>query len=149
MNNNLKYPLLPSPYSSAGFIGSDPRSIDQIIAEDTAVLTGLGISRQDFVLRLKNVYEKAKNSFGSPVSITAESAAVFYDSRGKIPSPFEGDGVFEKGEAVVTGVKSNQQIIITGLSIHLIEKYGFFQGKGTRYRIDPELAVRLLPAMIR
>ncbi len=53
------------------------------------------------------------------------------------------DGVFEKG-AVVREKETGQQMIITQLGIALIERHHFFQGLGSRYRIDPEVAVRLL-----
>jgi len=63
---------------------------------------------------------------------------------GRIPSPFIGDGVFEKGEAELQDESSAQKFYITRLGIHLIEKYGFFQGHGSRYRIEPELVLAWL-----
>ena len=62
---------------------------------------------------------------------------------GRIPSPFQGDGVFEKGDVVLTG-PGGEQIILTALGLSMIEKHDFFQGRGSRYRVDPALAVRLL-----
>jgi len=50
----------------------------------------------------------------------------------------------DRGEAVVCEKETGQQMIITQLGIALIERHHFFQGLGSRYRIDPEVAVRLL-----
>jgi hypothetical protein len=93
---------------------------------------------------LEEAYRQAREGLGTEVEIIPGITARFYESMGRIPSPFRGDGVFEKGEAVITDTSSNDQIIITRLSVHLIRKHGFFQGRGSRFRIDPEKAMRIL-----
>jgi hypothetical protein len=63
---------------------------------------------------------------------------------GRIPSPFQGDGVFEKGDIVVKNAATGEELVLTRLGLALIGKHGFFQGHGSRYRIDPERAAALL-----
>ena len=48
------------------------------------------------------------------------------------------------GEAVVEDAAAGVSFVITPLAIHLIEKYGFFQGMGSKYRIDPKIAADML-----
>jgi hypothetical protein len=129
--------LKPSKFSSTGFLGTDTRPIDEIISEDRRTLEKAGIVKDKLVTRLKEIYSKAKGAFGAAVPIAPGITAKFYESMGRIPSPFSGDGVFEKGETVVTNNKTGEQAIITSLGINLIEKHDFYQGKGSRYRIEP------------
>jgi len=63
---------------------------------------------------------------------------------GKIPSPFTGEGVFRKGEVVIKNRTTGDKMVLTPLSIHLIKAHGFFQGKGSGYRIEPDIAAALL-----
>ena len=136
--------LQPSKFSSEGFLGTDTRPVNEIIADDLQTIENLGITKERLVSVLKDIYEKAKNSLGAEIIIAPNTIVRFYESMGRIPSPFKGDGVFEKGEAVVTDKNSGKTSIITALSINLIEKHDFFQGKGSRYRVDPAEIVQIL-----
>jgi hypothetical protein len=130
--------LGPSKFSGQGFLGTDSRSVDEIIGEDVRVLEQRGISREAIVAALTEAYEKARQAFGAEVALRPGVTVVFHESMGRIPSPFRGDGVFEKGEAVVEDARHGHRLIVTRLGIHLIAKHAFFQGKGSRYRLDPE-----------
>ncbi len=132
-----------SKFSAEGFLGSDSRPVDEIVSEDSRSLEKNLVAKEALVEALQNAYETAKEAFGAKVEVRSGVTAVFYESMGRIPSPFQADGVFEKGEAVVKDEESGHAIVITSLGIHLIEKYRFFQGKGSRYRIDPDVAVKI------
>ena len=136
--------LGPSKFSAEGFLGHDTRPVDEIISADQRKLDRLDISINTLVDGLKAVYRQARQAYGAEIQVTGGVFATFYESRGRVPSPFKTDGVFEKGEAVVLEKKTGQHIIITQLGIALIERHHFFQGLGSRYRIDPEVAVRFL-----
>ena len=133
-----------SEFSAEGFLGHDDRPVDEIISADLRSLEALGATKQQLVHALGDVYDRAKGAFGAEVNIAPDVTAVYYESRGRIPSPFRGDGTFEKGEAILTNLRSSQSLIVTSLSIHLIEHHDFFQGKGARYRIDPKVAIEIL-----
>jgi hypothetical protein len=133
-----------SKFSGEGFLGTDHRPVEDIIADDMRTLEHLDVSLEDLAAALHDAYEKTRHNLGAQTEIRPGINGVFYESMGRIPSPFRGDGVFEKGEAVLKDEESGEQLIITSLGIALIEKHGFFQGHGSRYRIDPAKAVQLL-----
>ncbi len=147
-DQKLIHNLEPSKFSKEGFLGTDTRSVDEIIADDLRTLRQAGVTKESLVKELRDAYQKAKLAFGAEVAIRENVKAVFRESMGRIPSPFCKDGLFEKGEAVVIDHANNLSLIITSLGINLIEKHDFFQGRGCRFRIDPLVAIkifRLLP----
>ena len=143
-DQRLVHNLKPSKFSKEGFLGTDSRSVQEIIADDLYTLKKAGVSQELLVQALKDAYQKAKEAFGAEIEIKKDVKAVFHESMGRIPSPFCKDGLFEKGEAVITDSTSNLSLVITSLGINLIENHDFFQGRGCRFRIDPLVAVKVL-----
>jgi len=136
--------LGPSRFSKDGFLGTDSRAPEEIIAEDKETLVRLAIDKKQIAEALRGAYVAAERALGNPVEIAEGVTAVHHDSRGRTPSPFAEEGTFQKGEAVITVKSSGTSFIVTPLSINLIEKHGFFQGAGSPYRIEPDLAARVL-----
>lgn len=136
--------LGPSKFSKDGFLGSDTRPPEEIIKADQEALSGLCIDNKKMATALRGAYVAAERALGNPVEIATGISAVHHEARGRIPSPFPEDGTFQKGETVVSDKSSNVSFCITPLSINLIEKHGFFQGKGCPYRIEPDVASRVL-----
>lgn len=135
--------LRPSKFSATGFMGDDPRDLEEVIADDSALLEKLDISRQTIVQTLETIFNAAANELGDPVTIAKEITAEYIPCRGKIPSPFAGEGAYAKNMVKVISGKEDVEFYITPLSIHLIEKHGFFQGKGSFFRLEPEYIARL------
>ncbi len=142
-DRRLIHNLAPSKFSKDGFLGTDTRSLEEIIAEDLRTLKKTGVSKELLARTLRDAYQKAKDAFGAEIEIRKNVKAVFHESMGRIPSPFCKDGLFEKGEAVVTDTVNKISLIITSLGINLIENHDFFQGRGCRFRIDPLDAVKI------
>ena len=142
--SNLEERLKPSIFSGSGFLGNDERPIDEIVADDLKALEQHDIDKEDLTNLLKKAFEKVEGTFGQEVRLSENLTGEFYEAKGRIPSPFRGDGVFEKGEARIRHESSGEEIIITALSLHLISEHSFFQGKGSRYRLDPVKTYQLL-----
>ncbi|MBN2601640.1 MAG: hypothetical protein JXR87_06580 [Candidatus Marinimicrobia bacterium] len=143
-DKNLQINLQASKFSGDGFLGDDQRPVDEIIASDLRQLEEIGRTVNEAHRLLTDAYEKTRAGLGDEITLYTNVSGRFYESMGRIPSPFQGDGVFEKGEAVVTDTISGNSIIITKLGLSLIEKHQFFQGIGSRYRIEPLAVFQLL-----
>ena len=135
--SKLRDRLKPSIFSGGGFLGDDQRELEEIINDDLKKIEEHNIKKTELVELLKKAYEKVKQGYGQKVKLTDRLMGEFFEAKGRIPSPFRGDGVFEKGEARIHDKNTGKEIILTALSINLIEKHDFFQGKGSRYRLDP------------
>ena len=132
-----------SKFSGEGFLGTDHRTVDEIIAEDRRTLERLGLPKDRLLAALRDVFDKARAELGGEVAVRPGVVAVAHESMGRIPSPFRGDGVFEKGDVVLASA-AGEQIVLTALGLAMIEKHAFFQGRGSRYRVEPARAAALL-----
>lgn len=139
----LEQRLSASKFSGDGFLGTDRRPLTQIIAADQRTLEQLGVDKQTLLAALHDAFKKARAALGGEVDIRPGITARAHESMGRIPSPFRGDGVFEKGDVVITSA-DGEELVLTALGLALIERHDFYQGHGSRYRIDPVRAVNLL-----
>ena len=139
--------MQPGVHSREGFLGSDRRSLGEILDADRAAVEALRVTNERLAAKLAGVMEKAMAACGAPIKVNDHLLAVFREAMGRIPSPF-GDGVFAKGEVELTDTRTGQTIRFTPLSVHLIAAHGFYQGIGSRYRIEPATLCRVfeLPA---
>ena len=133
----------PSKFSGQGFLGDDQRRPEEIIAADRKTLEKLGATCEVVAIGLQTVFDRAEAAMGSAIELGPGVSAAFFEARGKIPSPFRGDGVFQKGEVEVKDVRAGKSIFITRLGINLIRKHCFFQGRGSVYRIEPGDAIKI------
>ena len=142
-DKSLEDRLGASKFSGEGFLGTDPRTVDEIIADDLRTLDRLGLPKERLLAALRDVFDRARAELGGEIPVRPGVVAVAHESMGRIPSPFRGDGVFEKGDVVLRSA-SGEELVLTALGLSMIEKHGFFQGRGSRYRVDPARAAALL-----
>ncbi|TVQ99982.1 MAG: hypothetical protein EA399_05885 [Desulfovibrionales bacterium] len=136
--------LGPSRFSAQGFLGEDTRDFEEILADDAQALQRLGVSKDRLLQALRDVYDQALQAGGDPVEIGNGVIAECLECRGRVPSPFPGEGTFPKHQVRVFREEGQQWFAITPLALHLIDRHDFFQGIGSPFRIDPTQAAALL-----
>ena len=136
--------MRPGVLCKDGFLGSDRRRLEEIIETDRSTAVGLGTSQEAIAERLQAVYDRARAGLGTPVAIDERLTAVWLEAMGRIPCPWGGCGTFPKGEVELTDAETGRSLVLTPLSIHQIAAHGFYQGRGARYRLEPELLCRIL-----
>jgi hypothetical protein len=65
-------------------------------------------------------------------------------ARGKLPCPFGDKGFFRKTSVTLKKISTNEQLAWSDLALHLIEAHGFYQGKGSPFRLDPANIAKIL-----
>ena len=136
--------MAPGVLSRDGFLGADPRPLDEILATDQAQVDDLGITHGEIAGRLREVLAAARDAFGRPVRVGPGLRAVYREAMGRIPSPWPGEGLFAKGEVELIDELSGRALRYTPLSVHMIAAHGFYQGRGSRYRLEPAEVCRVL-----
>ena len=126
-----------------GFIGDDTRHLHDIISDDKKTLTSLGLSCEDAADILHFYLEEGKKGLDGEIDFGSISVQTRWD-RGMIPCPFGERGLHPKIVTTVTDKITRKKIRYSKLSIHLIRQHGFFGGKGSVFRIEPEDCIELI-----
>ena len=129
--------MAPGVLSKDGFLGTDPRRLEEIIETDRSTVVGLATTHEELAERLREAFEAARARLGTPVQVASGLTAVYWEAMGRIPCPWGGCGTFPKGEVELINAATGRRILFTALSVHLIARHGFYQGRGSRYRLDP------------
>lgn len=126
-----------------GFLGVDERNVQQIIYDDIAGLQKLGYTIRQVAERMQELTDLAKCMLGNPVE--AEGLCVTYeDYKGVIVCPWPHPGRFAKAITTVKRIETNETIRWTDLNIHMIAEHGFFEGRGSAFRIEPSSLVKII-----
>lgn len=148
-------PGAPSEVGSRlGFLGKDEKLLD-ILAEDNEYVVGkLGLTHQELARHLhivgaiavKHGKANAKEAYafqyhGRRYQVTHTAA------RGFQLSPFY-DDTKTNVNATLTNEKTGAKLTYSLLVAHMIERYGFYEGHGTPYRVDPRGVVAVFDFLV-
>ncbi len=133
INNNLK----PGRISSDGFLGDDKRRYSDIINCDRNELEKLQINAKKIADRLQEFTDAAFESYDSSIIIEDKYEVEYKTVRGKIICPFAHSGMYRKGSISFKNLENGIKISWTPLNIHMIREHGFFEGFGSKHRLDP------------
>lgn len=129
--------MKPGILTGEGFLGSDKRSFREIIAEDMKIVSKLPHSLEEIAMRMVYFMDESFLSYDGPIVIDEHYKVEHKTYRGVLLSPFPQAGRFGKATIKLTNLKNNSSITWTPLHIHFIRDHGFFQGKGSAFRLDP------------
>lgn len=133
----------PGVLSKDGFLGADKRHIHDIIEADARTLAQFGVTREEIADALADLIEAGKKGLGQAVDHGPFEITVFWE-RGLIPDPFGGRVRSPKLVATVTKKETGETFRFTQLSVHMIREHGFFEGKGSTFRLEPDDIIRFL-----
>jgi hypothetical protein len=139
--------MQPGVITSDGFLGDDTRNIVEIIEADEEEFSRLGMDFDEVVPLLRKLLEEGRRGLGEPVTIDNKWIVTTSEARGHLASPFE-DGIFRKVNAQIDhapgGTPDGHSLLVSDLSLHLMEKNHFLQGVGASFRIDPLTVKKVL-----
>jgi hypothetical protein len=141
--------MRPGKLSATGFLGEDRRPLSEILEEDRLALYNLGLSCHFIAHVLEKLMYKGREGFGNPVKAGVDLVITVDENRGVIPCPFRHGYLAKKIDVAVKNVEKSKQLRFSDLSIHLIKEHGFFQGKGSVYRIEPQEILNTLDSFIK
>ena len=94
--------------------------------------------------RMHQITEKAIPALGNPVDIDGKLQARVDEAKGRLVCPWPHPGQFDKRVTIVKQIQTGQSIQWSDLNIHLIEEHGFFEGKGSAFRIEPDELMKII-----
>ncbi|MFW6154580.1 MAG: hypothetical protein ACOC95_05130 [Planctomycetota bacterium] len=129
---------------AGGFLGSDTRPVEEIIEADAATLEQLGVHPAELGRRMAELTREARAGLGSFVDAGDHLEVACDDNRGVIVCPW-GDGTRHyKSVTTARRTDTGRTVRWSDLSAHLIARHGFFQGKGSPFRIEPRDLVEVI-----
>lgn len=129
--------------SAKGFLGPDEKLLDVLAADNDYVTGELGLTHQELARHLHVLGALAFKENGKEIvyhGLRLKVSGVAY--RGYQLSPFR-DGTKTNRDATVRNVETGKELAFSLLVPHLMERYGFYEGKGTPYRVEPRRVVEV------
>ena len=120
-----------------GFLGTDRRSLAEIIRADEEALKKLRLASKIIAERMTCFREAGKNGLGEFVAVAPHFEVSCEIARGLIPCPFGEAGLHRKTTVTVRNLLLRKEITFSDLNIHLISAHGFYEGHGSPFRLAP------------
>ena len=144
---DLEAQMRPADCPRAGFLGVEERLWDVLTADNKYVIDELGRTHQELARHLLVLGAVAQKE------AAAETKEITYHGRkfkvkaktfkAFVRSPFD-DGTRTNCEVTVENVQSGKKLTYSLLVPQMVERDGFYEGKGTRYRVEPCTIVEVL-----
>jgi hypothetical protein len=141
--------------STAGFLGPEEKLVDVLVGDNRYVVDELGLTHQELAKHLHAIGSIGRWQVGEHRRFEYEF--VYYGrrfkattqvSKGFQPSPFR-DGTQSGTDVTVENLDTGKKLSYGLLVPHLIERYGFYEGKGTAYRVEPSTVVEVFDFLQR
>jgi hypothetical protein len=135
--------------SAKGFLGPEEKLLDVLAADNQYVVDELGLTHQDLARHLRVLaaigdWQQARKKLGTEFLYHGRRMRVegLY-FKGDQFSPFR-DGTNASTEAIIHNLSNGKKLAYSLLVPDMIERYGFYEGKGTPYRVEPRRILELL-----
>jgi hypothetical protein len=134
--------------SGKGFLGPDEKLIDMLTADNQYVVDELRLTHQELA---KHLHAMGTIGFWQDQHDKAEAEFLYHGRRFKVKvvswrgyqfSPFL-DGTKTDSDVTVQNLANGKKLKYSLLVPYMIERYGFYEGKGTPYRVEPRQVVEL------
>jgi len=125
-----------------GFLGYDQRDLATIIQQDEEEFARLKLDWGVVATQMRDLLKKGSAGLGEPTTVTGTWLVRVDETRGTLPSPWNGEGIFHKVNCEVRrlnkeGKPEGKILLYNELSLHLFEKHHFLQGRGSHFRMEP------------
>ena len=119
------------------YLRDDDRPLERILGEDAEIVSRLHMDLDEITSKMKRFYDLGREGLGEPVVTDDDFEITVREDRGIIPSPWGDNYGAPKAIIDVTNLRNGKKLRFSMLGWHLIRSHGFFQGKGSPFRIDP------------
>ena len=142
--SDLEKDMRPGAYATKGFIGGQERLLDVLAEDNRYVVDELGLTHQELGRHLRALGEISSKHGGKEFRYHGQRfKGSVRLSKWHQASPFR-DGTITNGLAIIDNLDNEKRLELSLLMPDLIERYGFYEGQGTPYRLEPRKIVEFL-----
>jgi hypothetical protein len=120
------------------YLRGDDRPLSRILEEDAAEVTRLGMDLEEVTSKMKRLYDLGRKGFGDTVIVDEIFEVTVREERGILACPWGDQFAAPKATVTAVNLTNGKTLTYSILGWHLIRSYGFFQGMGSPFRIDPK-----------
>ncbi len=130
--------MAPGIITRDGFLGDDRRPLVDILLADEEAVKALDLDHQAVVARMIELRDAGMAGLGEFVDVAPHFEVRVDSVRGRLPCPFGEPGMFPKTSVTVRNRRTAREITFTDLHIHLVLAHGFYEGRGSPFRLEPK-----------
>lgn len=136
--------MRPGAITRAGLMGPDRRNLAEVLVDDDARVRRLGVTHCAIAARMRELRLAGAKGLGETIAVAPHFEVRVDSVRGRLPCPFIHKGLHQKTNITVRNLRTGAETSYTDLHIHMIEAHGFYEGRGSEFRLDPEALVGVL-----
>ena len=136
--------MKPGIITRDGFLGTDRRNLIDMLVEDDETVKRMDLTHATVAQRMIDLRDAGLRGLGNFINVEPHFEVRVDSVRGKLPCPFGDPGIFQKTNTTVRNLKSGKEVTYTDLHIHMIGSHGFYEGRGSPFRLEPEILVSVL-----
>ena len=137
--------MLKNPkFSATGFMGNDRRTLWEIIDGDSADVCRAGKTMEEVADRMQEITNVGVEGLGDWVPVGQSLLVMVDDNRGVIPCPWPHHVRCLKRITTVHNISTDRKLRWSELNVHLIREHGFFEGKGSPFRLEPSVLIETI-----
>ena len=125
-------------------MGHDDREVNDVIESDRAEVARLGYNVQQIAARMRALTEAGVPAFGNSVIVDQRLDVRVEESRGRIVCPWPHAEGCTKRVTLIRDIKMDKSVRYADLNVHLIAEHGFFEGRGSSFRLEPPELVAVI-----
>jgi hypothetical protein len=129
--------MAPGVITRDGFLGDDRRPLVDILIADEETVKALGRDHAAIGARMVELRDAGMAGLGEFVNVAPHFEVRVDSVRGRLPCPFGDPGIFPKTNVTVRNTRTGREITYTDLHIHLVRVHGFYEGRGSPFRLEP------------
>lgn len=130
--------MAPGVITRDGFLGDDRRPLADILLADEEAVKALGLEHATIAGRMVELRDAGMAGLGEFVDVAPHFEVRVDSVRGRLPCPFGDPGIFPKTNVTVRNTRTGREITYTDLHIHLVWVHGFYEGRGSPFRLEPK-----------
>ncbi len=136
--------MRPGVITQDGFLGTDRRSLQEILDADDAAVQRLNLTHEAIAARMCELRDAGEKGLGETIEVPPHFEIRVDSVRGKLPCPFMGGAIVQKLNTTVRNTRLDREVTYTDLNIHMIREHGFYEGHGSLFRMAPEDLAEIL-----
>jgi hypothetical protein len=126
-----------------GFMGWDDRELYVVIEEDLRAIWAAGRGVAEVAARMTKLTREGTAALGNPVMFDNMEITV-EENKGLNLCPWGCPDVLSKRVTTVQRPAGGKSLRWSDLSIHMIRRHGFFEGRGSAFRLEPKELVETI-----